>query len=320
MRFNRFFSDRLVAAVSTLTLSAMLAACVPAAETLANDDAARMTHIAEPFAPSAWPQACEDFDEWDKPGPPFAIAGSKSYYVGTCGIAAILIDSGDGLILIDSGTNPGADVVLANIAALGFDPMNVKLILTSHEHFDHIGGVAKIPQATGAQLVTSAGAAEVFSSGEASSDDPQFGILDGVKPARVDRVVSNGDVVELGNKRLVAIDTPGHTHGALSWTWQDCDEEGTCRSFVYADSLSPISNESYRFSVHSDYLAAYRAGIARVAKLDCDVLLTPHPSASEMRDKLIAGEMTSGMNCAQYAASITTRLDARLAEEQPPRP
>ncbi|OYX66352.1 MAG: hypothetical protein B7Y88_05585 [Sphingomonadales bacterium 32-64-17] len=314
MQLLRFFPGMLVGIVSTLSLSACAAASEPAA------DPAQNSRADVAFPPSAWPQACEDFDEWDKPGPPFALAGTDSYYVGTCGIAAILIDSGDGLILIDSGTDAGANVVLANIASLGFDPADVELILTSHEHFDHVGGVARIQQATGARLVTSEAAAEVFSSGEVSPDDPQFGTIDGVKPARVDRIVVDGDVVELGNKRLVAITTPGHTHGALSWSWQGCNAEGQCRSFVYADSLSPISADGYRFSDHPDYIAAYRAGIAREAALDCDVMVTPHPSASEMRDKLLAGDIASGMNCAQYAASITTRLDARLAEEQPPRP
>ena len=310
MQLLRFFTGMLAGLVSTLSLSSCAAASDPA-QASSRDTA---------FPPSAWPQACEDFDDWDKPGPPFALAGSDSYYVGTCGIAAILIDSGDGLILIDSGTDAGADAVLANIAALGFDPADVKLILTSHEHFDHVGGVAKIQQATGARLVTSEAAAQVLTTGEVSPEDPQFGTIDGVKPARVDRIVGNGDVVELGNKRLIAITTPGHTHGALSWSWHGCNAEGQCRSFVYADSLSPVSSDSYRFSDHPDYLAAYRDAIAREAALDCDVLVTPHPSASEMRDKLLAGDIASGMNCAQYAASITTRLDARLAEEQPPRP
>ena len=308
MQSFRYFPASAVVLVSMLSLSA----CAAGADTA-------QTALAEPaFPPLAWPQACEDFDDWDKPAPPFALAGSDSYYVGTCGIAAVLIDSGDGLILIDSGTDAGADVVLANIAALGFDPADVKLVLTSHEHFDHIGGVAKIQQATGAAVVTSQAAAQVLTTGEVSPEDPQFGTIDGVKPARVDRIVADGDVVELGSKRLLAVATPGHTHGALSWAWQGCDEEGECRTFVYADSMSPISSDGYRFSDHPDYVAAYRAGIAREAALDCDVLVTPHPSASGMRDKLLAGDIASGMNCAQYAASITQRLDARLAEEQRP--
>ncbi|MEN7536107.1 metallo-beta-lactamase [Aurantiacibacter flavus] len=259
--------------MSTLSLSACAAGADP-------------TQTSRADAPSAWPQACEDWDEWDKPGPPFALAGTDSYYVGTCGIAAILIDSGDGLILIDSGdglilidsgTNEGADMVLANIAALGFDTAEVKLVLTSHEHFDHIGGMAKIQQATGAKLVTSQAAAEVLNTGEVSPEDPQFGTIDGVMPAKVGRIVGDGDVVELGDKRLVAIATPGHTHGALSWNWEGCDAEGQCRSFVYADSLSPVSSDSYGFSDHPDYVADLRKAIARAAPLACDVLVTPTP-------------------------------------------
>ena len=88
----------------------------------------------------AWAAACEDFDEWDKPGPPFRIYG-RTYYVGTCGISALLIVGPDGHTVIDSGTDEGAKAVLANIRALGFDPRDVKTLLTSHEHFDHVGGI-----------------------------------------------------------------------------------------------------------------------------------------------------------------------------------
>ena len=80
---------------------------------------------------------------------------------------------------------------------------------------------------------------------------------------------------------LTAVATPGHTPGALTWHWGSCDG-GVCRQIVYADSLTPVSRDNYRFSDHPAYLAAYRASIAKVAALDCDILLTPHPSASNM--------------------------------------
>jgi metallo-beta-lactamase class B len=92
-------------------------------------------------------------------------------------------------------------------------------------------------------------------------------------------------------------------------------EGDDCKTIVYADSLSPISSGDYRFSDHPDYVAAYYAGLDRLAELDCDILLTPHPSASGMRDKLIAGDLTAGPTCRDYAEGIRTRLDARLAEE-----
>ena len=298
----------------------VLSACAAAPSNLA----APVSETASPqaFPASGWAQACEDWDEWDKPGPPFRLSGSDTYYVGTCGIAAILIDSGAGLVLIDSGTDAGARVVMANIERLGFALPDVKYLLTSHEHFDHVGGIARIQQATGAQLITSAGAAEVFASGAVSPEDPQFGTIDGVSPARVDRVVGHGDEVVIGNKRLRALATPGHTHGALSWAWDSVTGPDQVQTVVYADSLSPVSADDYRFSDHPAYLASYREGIARIANAGRCLLATPHPSASQMRDRL--HDWGLGMagrdDCAQYAASITARLDARLAEEQRAQP
>jgi metallo-beta-lactamase class B len=273
--------------------------------------------VGVPAPPSSeWATQCEDWDEWDKPGPPFRIHGN-SYYVGTCGIGAILIASDDGHFLIDSGTEAGADVVLANIRALGFDPADISLLLTSHEHFDHVGGMAKLQAATGADVLTSEAAQSVLRTGVANPADPQFGMSEAMAPVPVVETYGLGNHYGyiLDGLGVSMIQTPGHTPGALSWQWQSCDDVGDCRTIVYADSMTPVSNDSYRFSDHPEYVAAFRAGIARVVALDCDILLTPHPSASDMRDKLLGDGLASGTNCRDYAASITRRLDARLAEE-----
>jgi metallo-beta-lactamase class B len=133
--------------------------------------------------------------------------------------------------------------------------------------------------------------------------------------ARVDRVVKDGELVRLGNLQLTAIATPGHTPGALSWTWGSCDG-GVCRQIVYADSLSAISRDDYKFSAHPAYVAAFRAGIAKVAKADCEILLTPHPSASNMVERIGGKAPLVNVNaCRDYAAAKTKDLDARLAKE-----
>jgi len=267
-------------------------------------------------SPAAWAQTCADWDEWDKPGPPFRIHGD-TYYVGTCGIAAILVTSAHGHILIDAGTEAGAQVVMANIRALGFDPAHIHVLLTSHEHYDHVGGLAVLQEASGAAVHASAAALEVLRSGRDGEDDPQHGMHPAMRPVASVRPITPGEPVRVGLEALALspVETPGHTPGALSWHWRSCDGAGACRTIVYADSLSPVSRDGYRFSDHPDYLRAYRAGIARVAALDCDILLTPHPSASGLREKLLADDLTGGMNCRDYAASIAGRLDARLAQE-----
>lgn len=279
-----------------------LAACSPAQ---AQDEA--------DSGQQAWVEACTDWDEWDKAGPPFRIFGN-SYYVGTCGISAILITGDEGHILIDGGPLDGGPLIEANVEALGFAMSDVKLLLSSHEHHDHVGGLAYLQQVSGAELVASHGAAAAMRSGQPQDGDPQQSSLAPFEPVTVAREVGSYDFVSLGRLTLIPLETPGHTPGALSWQWWSC--EGTdCRVIAYVDSMSPNSAEDYRFSDHAAYVEQFRSGIDAVRAIPCDILLTPHPSASDMRTKLVAGDLTGGVTCADYAASISARLDARLAEE-----
>ena len=275
--------------------------------------------VERPIAPVATsgPQfdaACDDNDEWDKPAPPVGIHGN-TYLVGTCGIAAILITGRNGHILIDSGTDRGADLVTSNIRRLGFRLQDVKILLHSHEHVDHVGGIARLQRMTGARLLASAAAAPVLRTGAPGADDPQAGMHPPFPAARVDRVVRDGETIRLGEIALTAVATPGHTPGALTWHWGSCGA-GVCRRIVYADSLTAISRDNYRFSEHPAYLARFRAGIAKVAALECDILLTPHPSASRMIDRLGGkASLTDGSACRTYAAAKAKALDERLAKE-----
>ena len=149
-------------------------------------------------------------------------------------------------------------------------------LLISHEHFDHVGGIARLQQLTGATLVTSAPAEKVLNTGVASIDDPQAGMHKPFRAASVGRVIGDGGEVRLHDVSLIAMTTPGHTPGALSWRWESCDG-GVCRTMVYADSLTPVSRDDYKFSDHPEYLAAYRASIAKIAASRCEILLTPAP-------------------------------------------
>ncbi len=275
--------------------------------------------IDRPIAPvetagPAFARTCKDNDEWDKPAPPVRIHGN-SYLVGTCGISAILITGKDGHVLIDAGTDKGADLIAANIRRLGFKLQDVKFLLHSHEHIDHVGGMGRLQQLTGAQLVASAIAAAVFETGTPGRGDPQAGMHPPFPTARVDRVIRDKEAVRTGNLMLTAYETKGHTHGALSWQWVSCDG-GVCRTIVYADSLSPVSRDNYRFSDHPGALDAFRRSIAKVAALECDILLTPHPSASDMVNRLAGrAPLVNSRGCADYAAALTGRLDERLAKE-----
>lgn len=264
-----------------------------------------------------WALACKDSkdpDSWTKPAPPVRIHGN-TYLVGTCGISSILIVGEQGNILIDGGPEPAADLIADNIRALGFRVQDTKYILMSHEHFDHVGGIARLQRLSGATVIASAPAAKVLETGTAGVDDPQAGMHKPFPAVSVGRVIGDNGELRLGNLMLTAIATPGHAPGALSWRWVSCDG-GVCRAIVYADGLTPISRDDYRFNDHPAYVAAYRASIAKLAASPCEILLTPHPSASGMPDRLALGKpLFDADACKAYAASVTRLLDERLAKE-----
>jgi metallo-beta-lactamase class B len=273
----------------------------------------RPIHPVEEWGPQ-WAAACGDSADWDQPAPPVRIH-ANTYLVGTCGISSILITGSDGHVLIDSGTEKGAELIADNIRQLGFRLRDVKYLLMSHEHFDHVGGMARLQQLTGATLVASAPAEKVLNTGVPGTDDPQAGMHKPFPAANVGRVIKDGEEIRLRDLNLTAITTPGHTPGALSWRWESCDG-GVCRTMVYADSMTPISRDDYRFSDHPEYLAAYRASIAKIAAGRCEILLTPHPSASAMKERMTGKQPLFDENgCKNYAANVSRILDERLAKE-----
>ena len=283
-------------------------------------DAVSMPSLAAAnLSGASFSESCEDWDEWDKAAPPFRILGD-SWYVGTCGIAAILVASPQGHVLIDSGTEAGGELILANLRRIGVDPEDVRYILASHEHFDHVGGHAILAKATGAQIIASPLAAPVLESGMVSDEDPQADAdHPAMTPVKVARMIQDGETLTLGDIAITAHATPGHTPGAMSYTWTACasdDEPPACRRIAYVDSLSPVSADNYRFSDHPQTIAAFRTSISKVSQLPCDELLTPHPSASSLIEKLRDGMLGAPGQCQRYAAALTSALDKRLSKER----
>lgn len=307
--------------------TALLAGCAPVSQhgSPAKANVSMPSRQAAGDGAAAYVAACKDWDDWDKPAPPFQILGG-TWYVGTCGISSILIADTKGHFLIDSGTDKGADAVLANLAKIGVDPRDVRYILSSHEHFDHVGGHAKLVAATGAKVVSSAAAAAVLQTGKTAADDPQADAgHPAMMPVRTDRIVADGEKLVLNDDALttqnrpVAHATPGHTAGALSWTWTACSLPGeppVCRRIAYVDSLSAVSSDDYRFTDHPGWVATFRGSFAKVAALPCDILLTPHPSGSNLLTRLRAGNLEQAGQCRDYAAKQAAALDKRLADEK----
>src|SRR5947207_9013129 len=236
----------------------------------------------------SWAVACDKSDDANKPAPAVRIH-ANTYLVGTCGLSSILIVGDQGDILIDGAAEQDAELIADNIRELGYRVRDIRFILASHEHYDHVGGIAKLQQLSGAQVVASAPAAKVISAGVPAIDDPQFGVAKPFPRAQVGRIVGDGDEVRLGNLMVTAMTTPGHAAGSLSWRWVSCDG-GVCRTIGSADILAPVSNATYRFSDHPAVVAAFRSSLAKIAASPCDILVTPTPSASKMPERLALGK------------------------------
>lgn len=291
-------------------LLALLAACAPRTDAAASAPAAPDTAAAI---------RCSDDSGWDDPATPLRVHGN-TWYVGTCGISALLVTSPDGHVLIDGATPAAGPQILANIRALGFDPREVKAIVLSHEHFDHAGSLAALQDATGAPVHARAPAVATLQRGASDRSDPQFLVLDGFPPVGDVRVVADDGAIQVGALSLQVVPTPGHTPGGTSWTWRSCDGDD-CRQMVYADSLTAISDDTYRYSDDPGAVARFRATLARVAALQCDILVTPHPSASGLWTRLGPGArapVADASACRRYAEAARGRLDRRLATEAAP--
>ena len=167
-------------------------------------------------------------------GAPFALA-DNSWYIGTEGLSAVLVKTPEGAVLIDGGLPQAADMLLQRMRALGVAPADLKLILHSHAHIDHIGPLAAVKRATGARMVGTAESAVLLARG--GGDDIHYGDELVFPPVAVDRIVMDGEVVSLGGMAFTAHFTPGHTPGSTSWTWQD-QRDGKPLRIAYVDSLS----------------------------------------------------------------------------------
>ena len=253
--------------------------------------------------------------EWLAPAEPEKIFGS-SYLVGFAGMSVALIDTGDGLVLVDGALPQAAPAILANVRKLGFDPKDIKFILSTEPHFDHAGGLAALARDTGATVVASARGAEGLRMGRHAADDPQLG-YGGSWPA-VDRVrvMKDGEVLTLGRTAITAVATPGHTMGSMSWRWSACAEENggaACKTIVFASSLNPVSAEGYRFSskAGAPFVAGFEESYRKMDAMPCDILISAHPdNAGPGRYSDMPGA------CRAYAGRSRERLAKRLAEER----
>ena len=267
---------------------------------------------------------CKDCATWNVAQKPFRVYGN-TYYVGMGALSSILVTSDQGDILIDGDLNESAPQIADHIKALGFKPSDVKLILNSHAHYDHAGGIAQLQRLTGAAVKVSPWSARVFTTGLTQKDDPQYdGTLKPIAKVAHVSTLEDGETVHVGPLRLTAHFTPGHTGGGTTWTWASC-EAGRCLNMVYADSLSTASAPDFKFSDNKSdpgVLGQFDKSWALVAGLPCDILLTPHPDVSKTMERLArrdAGEKDAFVDsaaCRDFVDQSRSDMQKHLAKEK----
>src|SRR5882672_6569045 len=222
--------------------------------------------------------------DWHDPFPPHRIA-DHLYYVGSKGLASYLITTTNGHILINSSFERTVPILRTNIEALGFKFTDIKILLTSHAHSDHASGHALIKKLTGARVEVMEGDAQVIVNG--GKGQYLYTEDDAWKPCAVDRVLKDGDMVALGEARLTARLTPGHTRGCTTWLMQTTDGGKTWNVVIVG---SPNVNPGYALITNRDYPEIaddYTKTFRLLKALPCDIFLGAHGSYYGMEAKYV---------------------------------
>jgi metallo-beta-lactamase class B len=206
---------------------------------------------------------------WSTRLEPFRIVGNL-YYIGARNISAFLFATPDGLIVVDTGSKEMIPGVRHNIEKLGFRVADVKIVLSGHAHWDHVGGHAALVRASGAQVMALGDDAAAIERGT----DESFSASDGWEPVHVDRVLHDGDTVELGGTKLEAIWAPGHTPGCTVWTAQVVEDDHPYRVAFFA-CMQP--NGAVKLGDHPALVDQTRATFRKLRRLAPDFTLLVHP-------------------------------------------
>lgn len=249
---------------------------------------------------------------------PFRIVGNI-HYVGGANIASYLITTPQGHILIDTGMKEMHEVIKNSVAKLGFKTADIKIMLSSHAHFDHIEGHALMQKLTGAQVMAMAGDAEALAAGK---DNSALGAI-GWEPVKVARVLKHGETVSLGGTSLRALHTPGHTQGATAWitTVQDRGRQYTV-GFLGGTTPNggvPLFDNPRHKAVVEDTQRTFRTLKAEKAP---DIYLIGHPQAmfAGKVERVKAGEMPHPLlNSEAWTKQLVdgeANFEKRVAEER----
>jgi metallo-beta-lactamase class B len=265
---------------------------------------------------------CEQCESWNRDQAPFQVFGN-TYYVGVRGLSSVLVTSPDGHILIDGALPQSAPLITRHVEQLGFKVRDIKVILNSHVHYDHAGGIAELQKLSGAKVIASDIAVKVLRTGKVDRSDPQFNVIEPFPAVKNVEALGAREFVEVGRLKLRVIHTPGHTPGGTSWTWTSCEEE-RCLTVVYGDSLNAVSDDSFKYSGDPRYPQAgadMAASIAAISAAPCDILIAAHPDFTGLltlideQGKGDRSQLIDSSACKQYAAIGKERLEKRLERE-----
>lgn len=235
-----------------------------------------------------------------QPTAPFRIIGNI-YCLGGTDATSYAIATPKGLIVIDSQSAPETE---RSLAALGFDVKDVRAILCSHAHFDHVGGVAELARISGAKVMAGAGDVALLARG--GRDDPQFGSRYSFAPVRVDRPLHDRDTIELGGVTLVARATPGHTAGCTTYTMKVRDR-GRDYDVVFVGSPSVPSE--YRLT--PEIIAQYRAQFVTLKSLPCDVFLGSHGGFFHLAEKMKTHDFVDPDGYRRFVAAMDAAFEEK---------
>jgi metallo-beta-lactamase class B len=231
----------------------------------------------------------EQSPRWTQAVKPLRLAG-PIHYVGTADLAAFLIRTPQGHILIDGAVPAAAPLIEKSIRDLGFKPEEIRILLTTQAHFDHVGTHAHFRKLSGARIEAMDGDAQLLRSGGKTDylfgSDPEFHF----PPTAVDRVLKDRDIITLGGQRLTARRTPGHTPGSTTFL-MDVNEGGTIYRVVFAASTSV--NPGTRLTKNPSYpgiLEDYRKTFETLASLKPDIFFSGHASFFGLEKKRAAAK------------------------------
>lgn len=214
--------------------------------------------------------------EWSKPYPPFQIAGNL-YYVGTYDLACYLVVTPQGNILINTGLSSSSSIIKDNIEALGFKFADIKILLTTQAHYDHMGAMAAIKKLTGAQLMVDEKDSAVVADG-GNSDYALGGNGSTYEPVMADRYLHDGNIIQLGNMQLVMLHHPGHTKGSCSFLFDVKDESKTYRVLI-ANMPTIVTDKKFSaITAYPGIAKDYAYTLDAMKKLSFDIWVSSHAS------------------------------------------